>query len=75
MLLHKNKLIFSCFWTVPPDPQPEPQTPVSSAPVMPSVPQLPTPDALAAVAQLFQSPHGQEVSNNFVLQQLCIMSG
>ncbi|KAM8769352.1 SR-related and CTD-associated factor 4-like [Acanthopagrus schlegelii] len=46
---------------VPPDPQPEPQTPVSSAPVMPSVPQLPTPDALAAVAQLFQSPHGQEL--------------
>ncbi|KAM8903351.1 SR-related and CTD-associated factor 4-like isoform 2-T2 [Spinachia spinachia] len=42
----------------PADPQREPQLPVTGAPV---VPQLPTPDALAAVAQLFQSPHGQEL--------------
>ncbi|XP_059187251.1 SR-related and CTD-associated factor 4-like [Centropristis striata] len=43
------------------DPQPETQLPVTSASVAPAVPQLPTPDALAAVAQLFQSPHGQEL--------------
>ncbi|KAI3354091.1 hypothetical protein L3Q82_018640 [Scortum barcoo] len=46
---------------VPTDPQPETQPPVTSASVVPAVPQLPTPDALAAVAQLFQSPHGQEL--------------
>ncbi|XP_042342214.1 SR-related and CTD-associated factor 4-like isoform X2 [Plectropomus leopardus] len=46
---------------VPADPQPETQPPVTTAPVVPAVPQLPTPDALAAVAQLFQSPHGQEL--------------
>ncbi|XP_049889605.1 SR-related and CTD-associated factor 4-like isoform X1 [Epinephelus moara] len=46
---------------VPADPQPETQLPVTSAPVVPAVPQLPSPDALAAVAQLFQSPHGQEL--------------
>uniref|UniRef100_UPI0037E6F831 SR-related and CTD-associated factor 4-like n=1 Tax=Semicossyphus pulcher TaxID=241346 RepID=UPI0037E6F831 len=46
---------------VPVDPQPETQPPVTSASVVPAVPQLPTPDALAAVAQLFQSPHGQEL--------------
>ncbi|XP_074535894.1 SR-related and CTD-associated factor 4-like [Halichoeres trimaculatus] len=37
------------------------QPPVTSACDVPAVPQLPTPDALAAVAQLFQSPHGQEL--------------
>ncbi|XP_034556972.1 SR-related and CTD-associated factor 4-like isoform X2 [Notolabrus celidotus] len=37
------------------------QPPVTSASEVPAVPQLPTPDALAAVAQLFQSPHGQEL--------------
>ncbi|XP_040030497.2 SR-related and CTD-associated factor 4 [Gasterosteus aculeatus] len=42
----------------PADPQREAQLPVTGAP---AVPQLPTPDALAAVAQLFQSPHGQEL--------------
>ncbi|XP_031719461.1 SR-related and CTD-associated factor 4-like [Anarrhichthys ocellatus] len=46
---------------VPVDPQPETQLPVTSSLVVPAVPQLPTPDALAAVAQLFQSPHGQEL--------------
>ncbi|XP_070685677.1 SR-related and CTD-associated factor 4-like [Pempheris klunzingeri] len=46
---------------VPADPQPDTQLPVSSASVGPAVPQLPSPDALAAVAQLFQSPHGQEL--------------
>ncbi|XP_045930594.1 SR-related and CTD-associated factor 4-like isoform X2 [Micropterus dolomieu] len=39
----------------------ETQPPVTSASVVPAVPQLPNPDALAAVAQLFQSPHGQEL--------------
>ncbi|XP_029026499.1 SR-related and CTD-associated factor 4-like [Betta splendens] len=43
---------------VPVDPQPEMQLPISSASVGS---QLPTSDALAAVAQLFQSPHGQEL--------------
>ncbi|XP_070762265.1 SR-related and CTD-associated factor 4-like [Enoplosus armatus] len=46
---------------VPTDPQPETQLPFTSAAVVPAVPQLPSPDALAAVAQLFQSPHGQEL--------------
>ncbi|XP_039893310.1 SR-related and CTD-associated factor 4-like [Simochromis diagramma] len=46
---------------VPTEPQPETRPPVSNVPVMPTVPQLPSPDALAAVAQLFQSPHGQEL--------------
>lgn len=46
---------------VPADPPPETQLPVTAASVVPAVPQLPTPDALAAVAQLFQSPHGQEL--------------
>lgn len=46
---------------VPAEPQPETRPPVSNVPVMPTVPQLPCPDALAAVAQLFQSPHGQEL--------------
>ncbi|CAK6968907.1 SR-related and CTD-associated factor 4-like [Scomber scombrus] len=44
---------------VPTDPQPQP--PVTSASVVSTLPQLPTPDALAAVAQLFQSPQGQEL--------------
>ncbi|XP_051255420.1 SR-related and CTD-associated factor 4 isoform X2 [Dicentrarchus labrax] len=46
---------------VPTDHQRETQPPVTSASVVPVVPQLPSPDALAAVAQLFQSPHGQEL--------------
>ncbi|XP_070826866.1 SR-related and CTD-associated factor 4-like [Chaetodon trifascialis] len=46
---------------VPTDPQPETQPSVTGASVVPTVPQLPNPDALAAVAQLFQSPHGQEL--------------
>ncbi|KAK2846725.1 hypothetical protein Q5P01_009724 [Channa striata] len=46
---------------VPADPQPEIQPTITSASVVPSVPQLPSSDALAAVAQLFQSPHGQEL--------------
>ncbi|XP_026227947.1 SR-related and CTD-associated factor 4-like [Anabas testudineus] len=46
---------------VPADPQPEIQLPITSASIASVVPQLPTPDALAAVAQLFQSPHGQEL--------------
>ncbi|XP_030601184.1 SR-related and CTD-associated factor 4-like isoform X2 [Archocentrus centrarchus] len=45
----------------PAEPQPETRPPVSNVPVVPAVPQLPSPDALAAVAQLFQSPHGQEL--------------
>ncbi|KAM7399031.1 hypothetical protein PAMP_018325 [Pampus punctatissimus] len=44
---------------VPTDPQPQPS--VTSASDVSTLPQLPTPDALAAVAQLFQSPHGQEL--------------
>ncbi|XP_029301921.1 splicing factor, arginine/serine-rich 15-like [Cottoperca gobio] len=43
------------------DPQLVTQLPVMSASVVTAVPQLPSPDALAAVAQLFQSPHGQEL--------------
>ncbi|KAA8593998.1 hypothetical protein FQN60_004832 [Etheostoma spectabile] len=43
------------------DAQPETQLPVSSASVIPAVAKVPSPDALAAVAQLFQSPHGQEL--------------
>ncbi|XP_054452115.1 SR-related and CTD-associated factor 4-like isoform X2 [Anoplopoma fimbria] len=46
---------------VPADRKPETRLPVTSPSVVPAVPQLPTPDALAAVAQLFQSPHGQEL--------------
>ncbi|XP_029923748.1 SR-related and CTD-associated factor 4-like isoform X2 [Myripristis murdjan] len=41
--------------------QPESQPPVSSASVEAAVPQLPNPDALAAVAQLFNSSQGQEL--------------
>ncbi|KAM3615763.1 uncharacterized protein V6R79_007335 [Siganus canaliculatus] len=44
---------------VPTEPQTQP--PITSASVVPAVPQLPSADALAAVAQLFQSPHGQEL--------------
>ncbi|GAA6232728.1 splicing factor, arginine/serine-rich 15-like isoform X1 [Lates japonicus] len=43
------------------NPHPEIQPPITSASAVPVVPQLPNPDALAAVAQLFQSPHGQEL--------------
>lgn len=46
---------------VPADLQPQTQLPVTSVSVVPAVPQMPSPDALAAVAQLFQSPHGQEL--------------
>ncbi|KAK5620722.1 hypothetical protein CRENBAI_019779 [Crenichthys baileyi] len=46
---------------VPVDPQPETKPPVSNASAVPVVPQLPTPEALAAVAQLFQTPHAQEL--------------
>ncbi|XP_053279094.1 SR-related and CTD-associated factor 4 [Pleuronectes platessa] len=46
---------------VPADPTPEIQPPITLASALPAVPHLPTPDALAAVAQLFQSPHGQEL--------------
>ncbi|XP_076002217.1 SR-related and CTD-associated factor 4-like isoform X2 [Genypterus blacodes] len=49
-------------------PQPEPQLSVSSASVVAAIPQLPSPDALAAVAQLFKSPHGQELQR--MLQSL-----
>lgn len=44
--------------------------PVTSPTVVSSEPQLPTTDALTAVAQLFQSPHGQEVS--FLYKCPCI---
>ncbi|XP_019944168.1 SR-related and CTD-associated factor 4-like isoform X2 [Paralichthys olivaceus] len=43
------------------DPQPEMQPPIALASAVTAVPQLPSPDAIAAVAQLFQSPHGQEL--------------
>uniref|UniRef100_A0A673CC30 SR-related CTD-associated factor 4b n=1 Tax=Sphaeramia orbicularis TaxID=375764 RepID=A0A673CC30_9TELE len=43
------------------DPTPVSQGTDTSAAVVHDVPQLPNPDALAAVAQLFQSPHGQEL--------------
>ncbi|KAF0030090.1 hypothetical protein F2P81_016821 [Scophthalmus maximus] len=46
---------------VPSNPQPEIQPPITGASAVQAVPQLPSPDALAAVAQLFQSPHGQEL--------------
>lgn len=46
---------------VPADPKPETLAPVTHASSVPAVPQLPSPDALAAVAQLFQSPHCQEL--------------
>ncbi|XP_071373245.1 SR-related and CTD-associated factor 4-like isoform X2 [Centroberyx affinis] len=46
----------------PADPQAEPQPPpVTSASIAAAVPQLPSPDALAAVAQLFKSSQGQEL--------------
>ncbi|CAN9511011.1 unnamed protein product [Ophioblennius macclurei] len=41
--------------------QPHMQPPMDEVSHEPAEPQLPTPDALAAVAQLFQSPHGQEL--------------
>ncbi|XP_053729259.1 SR-related and CTD-associated factor 4-like [Synchiropus splendidus] len=44
---------------VPCEPQPEPA--VAPAPAVPNLSNLPSSDALAAVAQLFQSPHGQEL--------------
>nr|XP_020468805.1 splicing factor, arginine/serine-rich 15-like [Monopterus albus] len=53
---------------VPADPQPEMQPSVTSASVVSAVPQLPSPDTLAAVAQLFQSPHAQELQR--MLQNL-----
>ncbi|KAM4742306.1 SR-related and CTD-associated factor 4-like [Anableps anableps] len=43
------------------DPQPETMPQLSNSSVAPAVPQLPTPEALAAVAQLFQSSHAQEL--------------
>ncbi|XP_017271933.1 SR-related and CTD-associated factor 4-like [Kryptolebias marmoratus] len=45
----------------PGDPQPETTPPVSNASVVPAVPHLPSSDALAAVAQLLQSPQCQEL--------------
>ncbi|KAF7665316.1 hypothetical protein LDENG_00147840 [Lucifuga dentata] len=48
--------------------QPESHPPISTASVVAAVPQLPSPDALAAVAQLFKSPHGQELQR--MLQNL-----
>lgn len=45
-----------------PVPAAQTQLPVTSPTVVSSEAQLPTTDALAAVAQLFQSSHGQEVS-------------
>uniref|UniRef100_A0A665V028 Splicing factor, arginine/serine-rich 15-like n=1 Tax=Echeneis naucrates TaxID=173247 RepID=A0A665V028_ECHNA len=50
------------------DPQPDLQPAITSASAVPAVTQLPSTDALAAVAQLFQSPHGQEVSNTLFYQ-------
>uniref|UniRef100_A0A1A8NQ05 SR-related CTD-associated factor 4b n=1 Tax=Nothobranchius pienaari TaxID=704102 RepID=A0A1A8NQ05_9TELE len=46
---------------VPVDFQPETAPPVNNATNTPTVPQLPSSDALAAVAQLLQSPHCQEL--------------
>nr|XP_061790051.1 SR-related and CTD-associated factor 4-like [Nerophis lumbriciformis] len=46
----------------------EPQPPPTAAPVVATLSQMPTSDALAAVAQLFQSPHGQELQK--MLQNL-----
>ena len=43
--------------------QPDPQPPVSSSPVVAAVSQLPNSHALAAVAHLFQTSGGQEVSH------------
>ncbi|XP_068173531.1 SR-related and CTD-associated factor 4b isoform X2 [Antennarius striatus] len=43
------------------DTYPETQAPMTSGSVVPGIPNLPTSDALAAVAQLFQSPQGQEL--------------
>nr|XP_057935466.1 SR-related and CTD-associated factor 4-like isoform X2 [Doryrhamphus excisus] len=45
-----------------------PQPPPMVAPVVPTLSQMPTSDALAAVAQLFQSSHGQELQK--MLQNL-----
>lgn len=55
-----NNFIF-LFWAVPVDLQPETTPPTGNASDVLSV--LPTPEALAAVAQLFQSSHAQEVSS------------
>lgn len=46
---------------VPAEPQPEVQPPITLASAVPAMSQLPSSDALAAVAQLLQSPHGQEL--------------
>ncbi|XP_061733992.1 SR-related and CTD-associated factor 4-like [Nerophis ophidion] len=46
----------------------EPQPPPTAAPAVTTLSQMPTSDALAAVAQLFQSPHGQELQR--MLQNL-----
>lgn len=43
--------------------QPDSQPPVSSSPAVAAVSQLPSSHALAAVAQLFQTSGGQEVSH------------
>ncbi|XP_041850790.1 SR-related and CTD-associated factor 4-like isoform X2 [Melanotaenia boesemani] len=43
------------------DSKQETQPSASNSSIVAGVPQLPTSDALAAVAQLFQSPHGQEL--------------
>ncbi|XP_038150282.1 SR-related and CTD-associated factor 4-like isoform X1 [Cyprinodon tularosa] len=45
----------------PINPQPETRAPVSIPSSVPVVPQIPTPEALAAVAQLFKSSHAQEL--------------
>ncbi|KAM6933337.1 SR-related and CTD-associated factor 4-like [Xenentodon cancila] len=51
---------------VPVDPKPDGRAPCSTAPLVPAEPQLPSADALAAVAQLFQSPHElQKMLQNF----------
>ncbi|XP_068601471.1 SR-related and CTD-associated factor 4-like [Brachionichthys hirsutus] len=52
----------------PTDFQPQTQDPMTSGSVLPAVPHLPASDALAAVAQLFQSTHGQELQR--MLQNL-----
>lgn len=54
--------LHSCFLAAPINPQPEARAPVSIPSSVPVVPQIPTPEALAAVAQLFKSSHAQEVS-------------
>lgn len=58
MISQTYNCVFFCICTVPS----RLQMPTTVPAAEPVATQLPSSDALAAVAQLFQSPHGQEAS-------------